>query len=321
MGRKLADAVVVITGASSGIGEATAYAFARLHARLVLAARDAAALEEVARRCVERGAPDTLVVPTDVTDAGAVRELAARAVALRGRIDVWVNNAGVYIMGPVDEIPEEAYRRVIETNLVGTIHGCQAALRQFRKQRAGHLINISSVAGFGAYRFAAVYNASKFGVRGLTEAMRQEVIDDDEIHVSHVAPPSVDTPLFQHAANYTGRRLVAMKPVYPAERIAAAVVRCARRPRRVVAVGSFSWTARLFRALMPGLYERAQARAIPKGHLGPEAALPTDGNLFASQAPHGVSGGWRSGKKKLLLGAAIGVPLAFGLSAAARARS
>jgi NAD(P)-dependent dehydrogenase (short-subunit alcohol dehydrogenase family) len=310
MGRKLRDAVIVITGASSGIGAATALAFARERARLMLAARDPHALAEVAARCDFAGGR-TAVLVTDVADPAQVNALAARAIATFGRIDVWINNAGVYSMGALEDIPEAVHRRVLDTNLLGTIHGAQAAMRQFRKQREGRLINVGSVASLAGYRYGNVYNASKFGVRGLTEALRQEVHGEKRIHVSLVCPPSVDTPLFEHAANYTGQVLVPMKPVYAPERVAAAIVRCARSPRRLVLIGGFGWGMRLMHALLPGLYERTQAKAIPRLHLGAEPALPTDGNLFLTQEPKTVRGGWlREGRKKKLLLAAAVLPVA-----------
>jgi NADP-dependent 3-hydroxy acid dehydrogenase YdfG len=309
MRRKLDDAVIVITGASSGIGAATALAFAREGAKLVLGARDGKALEEVADRCDAAGGR-TAVVVTDVIDSGQVNALAARAVSAFGRIDVWINNAGVYVLGPLEEIPEGVHRRVLETNLLGTIHGSQAALRQFRRQGQGRLINVGSVAGLAGYRYANVYNASKFGVRGLTEALRQEVRDNPHIHVSLIAPPSVDTPLFHHAANYTGRAMRAMKPVYPPERIAAAIVRCARHPQRQIVIGGAGLVMRALHALFPGVWEAIQSRAIPKQHLVlDELASPTDGNLFTTQEPKTVHGGWRKSHKKIAI-AAVALPIA-----------
>jgi NADP-dependent 3-hydroxy acid dehydrogenase YdfG len=143
MRRKLADSVVVITGASSGIGRATARSFARHGATVVLAARREAALHEVAQECRNLGG-QPLVIPTDVTDAAAVEHLATRTVETVGRIDVWVNNAGVTLVGRLEETPLEPYRRVIDTNLFGYVHGARAAIPYLREQGSGVLINNAS---------------------------------------------------------------------------------------------------------------------------------------------------------------------------------
>jgi NADP-dependent 3-hydroxy acid dehydrogenase YdfG len=142
MGRKLDGAVVVITGASSGIGRATGLAFAERGSRVVLAARRAGALEELARHCQAAGGP-TLAVPTDVTDPAAMAEL-DHPVEGFGRIDVWVNNAGVYLLGSLEATPPDAFRRVLETNFFGYVHGARAVLPRFREQGHGVLINNAS---------------------------------------------------------------------------------------------------------------------------------------------------------------------------------
>lgn len=204
MPRPIEDSVVVITGASSGIGRAAAQEFARRGATLVLAARRAQALDEVARECKELGG-HALAVPTDVTDEAAVQDLARRAIETFGRIDVWVNNAAVTLFARIEEAPYEDYRRVIETNLLGYVHGARAAIPYFREQGSGVLVNVSSVVGKVGQPNTSAYCATKFAIVGLSECLRQELLDVEDIHVCTVMPPSVDTPIFQHAANYTGR--------------------------------------------------------------------------------------------------------------------
>ena len=140
----LSDTVVVITGASSGIGRATALAFAAKGATVVLAARRLAALEEVARECEGRGG-EALVVPTDVAESNSVQQLATRAVEDFGRIDVWVNCAAVTAFAPFQEIPLEDFKRVLDVNIMGYVHGARAALPQLRDQGKGTLINVSSI--------------------------------------------------------------------------------------------------------------------------------------------------------------------------------
>jgi NADP-dependent 3-hydroxy acid dehydrogenase YdfG len=161
--------VVVLTGASSGIGRATAHVLARRGARLVLAARDAAALEGVANECKELGST-AIVVPTDVTDARAVRDLAESALSQFGTMDVWINNVGVGAVGRYDLVPLESHRRVIESNLLGHMHGSHVALTHFRRRRRGTLINMISIGGWLSAPYAAAYTASKFALKGFGQS-------------------------------------------------------------------------------------------------------------------------------------------------------
>ncbi|MCR5867870.1 SDR family oxidoreductase [Aquincola sp. J276] len=204
--RALGSRVVVLTGASSGIGRATALALAEQGATVVLAARDRAALEAVAAECERRGG-EALAVPTDVVDAAAVRALADAAISRFGSIDVWINNAGVGVVGRFDEIPIAVHRRVVETNLLGEMNGAHAAVQHFRQQQRGTLINMVSIGAWAPTPYAVAYTASKFGLRGFSEALRAELRDLPDVHVCEVYPTFVDTPGFQNGGNYTGRRL------------------------------------------------------------------------------------------------------------------
>jgi short-subunit dehydrogenase len=290
--RPIHDQVVVITGASSGIGRATAHEFANRRGRLVLAARDAAALETVAAECAERGAGEVLVVPTDVRHESAVIALRDAAVSRFGRIDIWINDAAVYAMGRFEDTPTDVFRGVLETNVLGVVHGSQAALEQFRAQGEGRLINMGSLAGRAAYADASAYCASKHAVHAITEAIRQELVGS-AIHASLVAPATVDTPLFQHAANYAGREVVAMPPVYDVQRVARAIVSCARRPRRIVTVGAMPRAMWLDHRVAPGMYERTMRKFVESKHLGSSYREPSQGNLIQPTEPHAVDGGWR----------------------------
>jgi NADP-dependent 3-hydroxy acid dehydrogenase YdfG len=289
--RALNGAVVVITGASSGIGRAASVAFARKGARVVLAARDVSALESVALECDACGGA-ACVVPTDVRYAASVEQLRRAAVEAHGRIDVWVNDAGVYMLGTVEETPPEAVRDLFDTNVLGVLHGSQSAVAQFRAQPdGGVLLNVGSLGGEITYAKASAYCASKHAVHAITEALRQE-LRDAPIDVCLIAPPSVDTPLFQHSANFTGRLVVALPPLVTADVVADAIVDCAERPRRRVVVGAFPklmiWAWRL----VPRMLERLQPRVVERQHLSPQRAGPSLGNLDHPLAPHSVSGGW-----------------------------
>jgi short-subunit dehydrogenase len=291
--RKLSDRVVVLTGASSGIGRAAAVGFAVSGACLVLAARRAVALDEVARECNETKGR-ALAVPTDVTDEKAVGELARRAVEEFGRLDVWVNNAAVSLFSRFAEAPPDEYDRVIDVNLFGCIRGVRAALPYFREQGHGVIINVASVYGKIGAPYLSGYVASKHAMVGLSESLRQELVAED-IHVSTILPASIDTPIFQQAANYTGRAVTPMRPVYDADVVARAIVRCARRPRReriVGGAGRLLWQQRL---TSPGLLEKAQARMVRKEHFQEQPAAPSSGNVVEPDSYHtGVSGGWSS---------------------------
>ncbi|WP_207459958.1 SDR family oxidoreductase [Azospirillum sp. SYSU D00513] len=308
---RLNEAVVVITGASSGIGRATAHAFARRGARVVVAARRPELLDEAVRECEGLDA-EALAVPTDVTDPFAVERLADAAEERFGRIDVWVNNAGVTAMGRFEEVPPEVFRQVIETNFFGYVHGARTALLRFRARKAGLLINNASMNAYVAEPFASAYVASKFAIRGLSDSLREEWMDEPGIRICTVLPGVIDTPLFQHAANYEGRPVKAMAPVYPAERVAETIVRLAERPRREAFVGNSGRMLTLQRRLAPAMTERMMARMVDRQHFRQnERAVVTRGNLFEPVgAEDGVTGGWRAPARQRH-------PLAWGLGALA----
>ncbi|HEX8203942.1 MAG TPA: SDR family oxidoreductase [Isosphaeraceae bacterium] len=311
------ESVVVITGASSGIGRATALAFARRGASVVLAARRAPALADVAAECEGLGAR-ALAVPTDVTDEDAVQALARRALEAFGRIDVWVNNAGVTAMGFFEAIPPDVFRRVIETNLFGVVHGARAVLPHFRERASGVLINVASVNGKAAGPYASDYVASKFGVVGFSESLRQEaILRGDDVHVCTVLPASIDTPLFQHAGNYAGRGIKPMKPVYDAEQVAETILGLVESPQREVFVGNAGRMMALMHGLVPGYFERRMAAKVDQDHFQNWPADLGRGNLFSPTGPDGIAGGWKTPGSARAMGLAAVLAAGVGLGLAA----
>ena len=309
--------VVVITGASSGAGRAIALAFARTGAQLVLAARREQALAEVVEQCQQAGAA-ALAVPTDVTDADAVQELADKAVNFGGRIDVWVNNAGVLAAGTFEKTPISVHDQVIRTNLMGYMHGAHAVLPYFKDQGYGVLINNISVGGYIPAPNAVGYTASKFGLRGFSQSLKGELYTWPHIHVCDVYPAVLDTPGMQHAANYTGRYIKPAPPIYDPQRVARAIVHLAQHPQESLTIGSAAVFLRLANLLAPGLTRRA-ASLMMDGYLKQAQPLPfTPGNVLLP-VPYGTSihGGWnaqtsaekRTKKVLLLAGALVGLLL------------
>jgi short-subunit dehydrogenase len=300
MTSSLYGSVVVLTGASSGIGRETAVQMAKEGARLVLAARDEDALEEVVQACNERGA-EAIAVATDVSLEDEVEALRDTAIDRFGGIDVWVNDAASYMMGRVDQVPSEAVRRLFEVNVMGVVHGSKAALSHFKERNKGVIINIGSVAGKAPYALASAYCATKHAVHGFTEALRQELATTP-IQACLIVPATVDTPLFEHAANYTGRTIEAMRPIYPASRVAEAIVDCAKHPRREVAIGAVPRVMAAVSSAAPALYERMQPKMVEQDHLGEAEQGISTGNLFLPEQPHEVGGRWRERKPLLDLG-------------------
>lgn len=297
MSRTKADlrgAVVVITGASSGIGEATAEAFAREGARLVLAARDLEALEAVANRCRGLGG-EALAVAADITNAEAVRAVADQAIAFAGCIDIWFSNVGIGAVGLFHETPMDAHEQVIRANLIGHMNDAHAVLPIFLRQRKGVFINMISLGGFAAAPWAAAYSASKFGLRGFSEALRGELAPYRDIHVCDVYPSFVDTPGLRHGANYTGKAVSAPPPVLDPRRVARAIVGLARRPRPGVTLGAPAFGVQAAHALMPKTLATGMSGFMRIYFRKARSVVRTDGNLFnAPEAPGGIEGGFRA---------------------------
>jgi short-subunit dehydrogenase len=299
---RIREPVVVITGASSGIGRATAHAFAKHRAKLVLAARRAEPLAQVSEECRKTGS-DALCVAVDVADDAEVEAVRTRAVEAFGRIDVWVNCAAVLVFGRFEDIPSEVIRRTIETNLFGYINGSRTALLQFRAQGShGVLINVGSVLGVVGEPYASIYVLTKFAIRGLSACLRQEAKSFPNIHVCAVLPAAHDTPIYQKAANYSHRKIRSVFPVYDPARAAEAIVRVVDRPQREVIVGGFGRLLSLGVSVAPAFIEAMVGRFGPTLQFQVGSMEASRGNLFESNGDHAVRGGWREYWRERLTG-------------------
>src|ERR687884_580384 len=229
--KRLSEQVLVITGASSGIGLVTAREAARRGAKLVLAARAEDALRQLCEEINSAGGEAVYVV-ADVGREEDVRRVAEQALARFGRVDTWVNNAGVSIYGRILDTPFEDMRRLYETNFWGVVYGSVVAAEVLR-QRGGALINVGSVVSDRAIPVQGVYSSSKHAVKGFTDALRMELeAEGAPVSVTLIKPGAIDTPYPEHAKNYMEREPALPPPVYAPEVVAEAILYCAENPER-----------------------------------------------------------------------------------------
>ncbi len=256
MARPIDEQVVVITGASSGIGRETARLFSERGAAVVLAARNETALRAVAGEIAGRGGQAHIVV-TDVADWPQVERLAGEAVERFGRIDTWVNDASISGYGTVEQMAVEELERIVQINLIGYIYGIKAALPHLKRQGQGTIINVSSGLAERAVPLQAAYCAAKHGVKGFTDALRLELAHEGSaIRVTQILPSSVNTPFFTHARSKMGVKPKPIPPVYEPKVVAEAIVFAAEHPRRDIIVGGAAKALSLAQRLSPALLDR-----------------------------------------------------------------
>jgi short-subunit dehydrogenase len=237
--KPLNEQVMVITGASSGIGLATARAAAERGAKVVLTARNEECLADIARQIDEAGGQAAFVA-ADVANRDELGHVADVAVERFGRFDTWVNNAAVGLYGRLDQASEEDHRRLFETNFWGAVHGSLIAAEHLR-QRGGAIINVGSIASDNAIPMLGMYSATKHALRGFTDALRMELeLDESPISVTLIKPTSIDTPFPQHAKKLEDRQPQVPPPVYPPEEVAEAILYAAAHAKRDIFVGSAS---------------------------------------------------------------------------------
>jgi len=279
--------VVVITGASAGVGRAVAHAFAQRGDAIALIARDALALEETAHEVESRGGR-ALVLPLDVAEADAVEAATARIEAELGPIDIWVNNAMVSVFAPVIETTAEEYRRVTEVTFLGYVHGTLSALRRMRPRNRGVIVQVGSALAYRAIPLQSAYCAAKHAINGFSESLRSELLHDgSHVRVTQVQLPAVNTPQFDWVRSRLPGRAQPMPPIYQPEVVAEGIVWAAEHDRRELVIGLSADLAILADKIAPGLLDRYLGRSGVGGQQTDEPADPDRPDNLYQPVPGG----------------------------------
>ena len=267
------DQVVIVTGASSGIGRSVALAFGEAGAHVALVARSADAIETLARQMRERG-QESLALSTDVTDRQQVAAMVAAVMERWGRIDILVNNAGIGAHGPFWWTPYEDFERIVRVNLFGVAYCTAAVLPHMIRQRSGKIVNVSSMIGKRAYPGNAAYCASKFALEGFAESLRTEVRHQG-IHVIQVCPDVTRTAFVDHLLQ-TGGHSEPRDKGMSADEVARVLLRATRRNQRDVVIGLRGNILVLFDKLLPGVLDRLLARRFRHRYPEGPSLIPSD---------------------------------------------
>jgi short-subunit dehydrogenase len=284
--KPLNEQVIVITGASSGIGLCTAESAAKQGARVVLAARSENALADAVGR-IQAAGGDAFHVHADVSVRCDLQKVAEETLSRFGRIDTWVNNAGTSIYGRLDEVSDEDSRRLFEINFWGVVYGSLVAL-PYLKQNGGALINVGSEVSEAAVPLLGMYTASKHAVKGFTDSLRIEVeeIDEAPISITLIQPTATDTPFPQHARNYMAEEPKLPNPMIDPQKVADAILDAAVSPTRAAKVGMMSKVNTAMSKLAPGLGEKMAAKQAPN-FKSEEKPRDPDGTLYkAGESGH-----------------------------------
>ena len=278
--KKLSEQVVVITGASSGIGLVTAREAAKRGAKLVLVARAEDALRRLADEINQAGGEAAYVV-ADVGREEDMRRVAETALERFGRVDTWVNNAGVSIYGKILDTPVEDMRRLYETNFWGVVYGSRVAAELLR-QRGGALINVGSTVSDRAIPLQGVYSSSKHAVKGFTDALRMELEEEGApVSVTLVKPAAIDTPYTKHAKNLMEQEPAVPPPVYAPEVVAEVILHCAETPERDAFAGGGGKAFSVMEKYMPRVGDKVMEHFIVDAQKQDEPARPRgDGGLY-----------------------------------------
>lgn len=263
--KQLSQQTIVITGATSGHGLATALRAAEARANVVLVARDENELGEVRERITAKGG-SAEIVPADVSREEDIARVVETAIQRFGGFDTWVNNAGVGVYGDLVDTPIDDHRQVFETNYWGLVYGSLAAVRYLRERGdGGALINVGSINGDIASPLLGAYNASKHAVKGFTSSLRIELMRDGApVSVTLIKPAAIGTPFPQRGRNISGARARLPQPVYSPELVADAILFAAQHPRRAITVGGVGRLQVAASTLTPGLFDQLASRMSPQ---------------------------------------------------------
>src|SRR5688572_30215200 len=263
--KPIQDQVVVIIGASSGIGRQTALDFAERGARVIAAARDDAGLQSLAQQS-NSGGPEIITVVADTAEIEQVRAVADRAIEVHGRIDTWVQCAAVSLYATFEQTTPEEWRRILDVNLNGQAYGAMVALPCLRRAGGGALIHISSVEARRALPYQSAYAASKHGLSGMLDALRLELQHEKvPISVTEILPASVNTPFFDKARTKLGVRPTGVKPMYDPRAVSDAILHAATHPVREFVVGGAGKLLQWTQDLAPGLADKMLLRVAFQG--------------------------------------------------------
>ncbi len=277
--KPLDQQIIVITGATSGIGLATARAAAKAGARLVLAARSAKDLREVAQQ-LEQDGGHVATVAADVAKIEDVARIAEAARSHFGGLDTWVNNAGVGIFGRIEDGNPSDHHRLFETNFWGIVNGSLEAVKHFKQHGGGALINLGSVVSDVAIPLQGMYSASKHAVKGFTDALRVELEHEKApVTVTLIKPASINTPFNVNVRNYTDHELQLPPPVYAPEEVANAILHAAVHPMRDIYVGGGGKAMSVTNKFAPGVMDWISAKAIPGQEMSDKPAHNPEGGL------------------------------------------
>lgn len=328
--KPLKQQTMVITGASSGIGLATARRAAREGARLVLASRHEQALREICEDIRQQGGHAVSVV-ADVGVEADVIAIADKAIEVFGGFDTWINNAGVVVFSELRDLPVDEHQRLFQTNYWGVVYGSHIATEHFRQRTGGGtLINVASINSEMPVPILGAYSASKAAVKAFSEVLRMELMNEKApIKVSVIMPSGISTPISEHGRSHMPDRGKVLPPMYDVELVASTILKAAVQPVRNITVGETGRLSTLAWSLLPTLMDKVISRTLPKAQSSGKPKLPRDnlfgpahdGEIYQDGKPQGISiSPYTQARLHPLMAFSIGLLAAGALVASTRKR-